>query len=146
MEGELSFTAEELTERAGVPLRTLRYYISEGLISGPGTRGKGARYTAEHLWRLRAIRRLASDHVPLHVIVHDRQLSVQGARSAISKDARQSYNMLPCDSFRRAHASHRQASAWRSQSSICCGLGRAITPSRLKAESTRHTVSIVNPR
>lgn len=68
MADELSFTADELTERSGVSLRTLRYYIAEGLIAGPGTRGKGARYGQEHLLRLLAIRRLAAEHLPLNVI------------------------------------------------------------------------------
>ncbi|HEY3999194.1 MAG TPA: MerR family transcriptional regulator [Candidatus Xenobia bacterium] len=59
------FSIEELTEQVGIPVRTLRYYIAEGLLPGPGSRGKGARYGREHLSRLRAIRRLVEQHVPL---------------------------------------------------------------------------------
>jgi DNA-binding transcriptional MerR regulator len=58
-------TIEELAEAAGVPVRTVRYYISEGLLPGPGARGRGANYDREHLARLRLIRRLAEQHIPL---------------------------------------------------------------------------------
>lgn len=56
---------EELAKQAGVPVRTIRYYISEGLLPGPGARGKGALYTEDHLLRLWLIRRLVEQHVPL---------------------------------------------------------------------------------
>jgi DNA-binding transcriptional MerR regulator len=56
---------EDLAERAGVPVRTVRYYIGQGLLAGPGTRGRAAVYGDEHLERLRLIRRLAEQHVPL---------------------------------------------------------------------------------
>jgi DNA-binding transcriptional MerR regulator len=58
-------TIEELAAQADVPVRTVRYYIAEGLLPGPGSRGKGAAYGAEHLIRLRLIRRLAARRVPL---------------------------------------------------------------------------------
>src|SRR6185503_5191336 len=58
-------TIEELADRAGVSVRTVRYYISQGLLAGPGSRGRAAAYGAEHLARLRLIRRLAEQHVPL---------------------------------------------------------------------------------
>lgn len=56
---------EELADRTGVSVRTVRYYISQGLLPGPGTRGKGTVYGDEHLARLRLIRRLSEQHVPL---------------------------------------------------------------------------------
>src|SRR5436190_19922923 len=56
---------EELAERAGVRVRTVRFYIAEGLLPGPGARGRAAAYGEEHLLRLRLIRRLAERHVPL---------------------------------------------------------------------------------
>jgi DNA-binding transcriptional MerR regulator len=58
-------TIEALAERAGVPVRTVRYYISQGLLAGPGGRGRNASYTDEHLARLNLIRRLVEQHVPL---------------------------------------------------------------------------------
>jgi DNA-binding transcriptional MerR regulator len=62
---ERELTLEELAERVQVPVRTIRFYISEGLLPGPGTRGKGASYGEGHLLRLQLIRRLAEQHVPL---------------------------------------------------------------------------------
>src|SRR5690242_16892572 len=62
---ERDLTIEELAERVNVPVRTIRFYISEGLLPGPGTRGKGTTYGEEHLLRLQLIRRLAEQHVPL---------------------------------------------------------------------------------
>jgi DNA-binding transcriptional MerR regulator len=56
---------EELADRAGVSVRTVRYYISEGLLAGPRARGRNASYSQEHLARLRLIRRLVEQHVPL---------------------------------------------------------------------------------
>jgi DNA-binding transcriptional MerR regulator len=56
---------DELADRAGVSVRTVRYYIGQGLLPGPGARGKQASYDEDHLARLRLIRRLAEQHVPL---------------------------------------------------------------------------------
>jgi DNA-binding transcriptional MerR regulator len=56
---------EQLAEQAGVSVRTVRYYISQGLLPGPGARGKYASYDADHLARLRLIRKLVEQHVPL---------------------------------------------------------------------------------
>jgi DNA-binding transcriptional MerR regulator len=58
-------TIDELAVRAGVPVRTVRFYIAEGLLPGASTRGKGASYTQEHLDRLQLIRLLVARHLPL---------------------------------------------------------------------------------
>lgn len=55
----------ELSGRAGVTPRTVRYYIQQGLLRSPGTPGPGAKYDAGHLNRLRLIRRLQREHLPL---------------------------------------------------------------------------------
>lgn len=60
-----SLTIEELAEQAQTSVRTVRYYITENLLPGPGSRGKGAAYTEEHLQRLRLIRRLTERRAPL---------------------------------------------------------------------------------
>lgn len=62
---ERSLTIEELAEQAQTSVRTVRYYITENLLPGPGSRGKGATYTEEHLRRLRLIRRLTERRAPL---------------------------------------------------------------------------------
>lgn len=59
------FSIDQLAERVGTPVRTIRYYIAEGLLPGPGARGKAATYGDEHLARLRLIRRLVEQRVPL---------------------------------------------------------------------------------
>src|SRR5262249_26037322 len=43
----------------------VRYYIAQGLLAGPGARGRQASYGEDHLLRLRLIRRLAERHTPL---------------------------------------------------------------------------------
>jgi DNA-binding transcriptional MerR regulator len=67
-EGEVreeGLTLDALADRVDVPVRTIRFYISQGLLSGPGSRGKSATYGEAHVIRLRLIRRLADQHVPL---------------------------------------------------------------------------------
>ena len=61
-------TIDELAERQGLPVRTIRFYIAQGLLPGPGSRGKSAVYGEEHLVRLRLIRQLSERHVPLSKI------------------------------------------------------------------------------
>jgi Ca-activated chloride channel family protein len=56
---------EELAEQAQVSPRTVRYYIGEGLLPGPGARGKSASYGGDHLARLLLIRRLLDQGMPL---------------------------------------------------------------------------------
>ena len=55
----------QLATRAGVSIRTVRYYIQQGLLPSPEARGPGAHYTEEHLERLQLIKRLQRDHLPL---------------------------------------------------------------------------------
>lgn len=62
---ERSLTIEDLAEQTQTSVRTIRYYIAENLLPGPGSRGKGAAYTEEHLLRLRLIRRLTERRAPL---------------------------------------------------------------------------------
>ena len=62
---DLTLTIEELAEQTETPVRTIRYYIAEKMLPGPGSRGKGTVYTEEHLLRLRLIRRLTQRREPL---------------------------------------------------------------------------------
>jgi len=55
----------ELADRAGVSIRTVRYYIQQGLLPKPAARGPGAHYKEEHLDRLLLIKRLQREHLPL---------------------------------------------------------------------------------
>ena len=58
----------ELSDKAGVSSRTIRYYIQQGLLPAPETRGPGAHYGPEHVDRLKLIRRLQREHLPLSEI------------------------------------------------------------------------------
>jgi len=60
----MAFDLNDLCQQSGVTARTVRYYVQQGLLPSPGL-GAGARYGAGHLARLRLIRRLQSEHLPL---------------------------------------------------------------------------------
>jgi DNA-binding transcriptional MerR regulator len=58
----------ELTEEADVSVRTVRYYIGEGLLPPPEGAGPGSAYGQGHLDRLRLIQRLKTAYLPLKEI------------------------------------------------------------------------------
>ena len=58
----------ELSDKTKVSPRTIRYYIQQGLLPAPETRGPGAHYGAEHVDRLKLIRKLQLEHLPLSEI------------------------------------------------------------------------------
>jgi len=60
-----AYTLADLCDLADVTPRTVRYYIAQGLLRSPGGSGPGARYDDGHLARLRLIRRLQREHLPL---------------------------------------------------------------------------------
>jgi|GEM_PF-783883 len=55
-------TLEELSARTGVEVRTLRSWISEGLLSPPYKSGRGATYPASNVARALAVRALKEMH------------------------------------------------------------------------------------
>jgi DNA-binding transcriptional MerR regulator len=61
-------TLGELTATADVSVRTVRYYIDEGLLPPPEGSGPGSAYTQGHLDRLRLIQRLKEAYLPLKEI------------------------------------------------------------------------------
>jgi DNA-binding transcriptional MerR regulator len=62
---EPRYSLTELADLAGVTPRTVRYYIASGLLPSPGQSGPGAKYGDDDLARLRLIRRLQREHLPL---------------------------------------------------------------------------------
>ena len=52
------FTLAELAEETGIAGRTIRYYISRGLLAGPSMAGRGATYGETHLERIDKIKEL----------------------------------------------------------------------------------------
>src|SRR5688572_29806074 len=65
---ETRYGLAELAEAAGVSIRTVRYYIAEGLLPPPEGAGPRSAYTAGHLDRLRLIGRLKDAYLPLREI------------------------------------------------------------------------------
>ena len=76
----------ELADRAGVSIRTVRYYIQQGLLQEPEARGPGAHYTEEHLDRLLLIKRLQKEHLPLAEI--RKAIQSGAAEAAVPRSAR----------------------------------------------------------
>ncbi|MGH2535445.1 MAG: MerR family transcriptional regulator [Thermomicrobiales bacterium] len=62
------YSLTELTEAAGVSVRTVRYYIAEGLLPPPVSAGPHSHYTRGHLDRLLLIGRLKASYLPLREI------------------------------------------------------------------------------
>lgn len=58
----------ELAQKAGVSVRTIRYYISEGLLPSPEVRGRYTNYDEDYLRRIRLIRRLKDAYLPIKEI------------------------------------------------------------------------------
>lgn len=65
---ERLMSLRELAEKSGVPPRTIRLYITRGLLMGPRRRGREACYGPEHLERLQEIRRRQSQGQTLYEI------------------------------------------------------------------------------
>jgi DNA-binding transcriptional MerR regulator len=59
---------KRLSERTGVSVRTIRYYLAENLLPPPQGRGVAAVYDTGHRNRLLLIRRLQDAHQPLAAI------------------------------------------------------------------------------
>jgi DNA-binding transcriptional MerR regulator len=65
MSDDERYSLTELADLAGVTPRTVRYYLAQGLLPAVGQTGPGSKYTPGHLARLRLIRRLQAEHLPL---------------------------------------------------------------------------------
>lgn len=74
------FGLEELGKKSGLPPRTIRYYIAEGLVPAPVRRGPASYYREDHLNRLLLIRKYQAEGLPLDLI--RRRLSRLGVRDA----------------------------------------------------------------
>lgn len=59
------FDINELCERARVTPRTIHFYVQQGLLPPAGSPGPGARYGEGHVSRIRLIRLLQKQHLPL---------------------------------------------------------------------------------
>ena len=59
------YSLNDLARLADVTPRTIRYYVAQGLLPSPEAAGPSTRYGEGHLARLRLIKRLQRDHLPL---------------------------------------------------------------------------------
>ncbi len=64
------YTLRELAEEADVPERTIRFYISRGLVDPPLRGGRGAAYGEKHKEQLESIRKLQAKGMMLSQIAH----------------------------------------------------------------------------
>lgn len=62
------YTAEDLGRLAGLTGRTVRYYVTEKLISPPHGRGRGAHFDEGHLAQLKRVRLLQGSGLDLSQI------------------------------------------------------------------------------
>ena len=85
----------ELAKKSGVPERTIRYYISRGLIPGPMRGGRGAEYTQEHLTGIQNVRRLQSGGMTLAEIEYRFAQHGEHRRPAIAPESWSMYRISP---------------------------------------------------
>lgn len=64
----MKYKVSELAEKAGVTKRTIHYYISKGLLMPPCGEGINSTYDDKHLERLKLIRELQKNDMPLNKI------------------------------------------------------------------------------
>jgi DNA-binding transcriptional MerR regulator len=62
------YQIHELAQKAGVSVRTIRFYINEGLLPPPQVQGRYSTYSDEYLERLELIRLLKDQFLPLKEI------------------------------------------------------------------------------
>ncbi len=62
---ETTYAIGDLARLSGVGVRTIRYYLAQGLLPPSGEAGPGAHYGPDHLNRLLLTKRLQRQHLPL---------------------------------------------------------------------------------
>ena len=63
--GDTAYSLRQLAVEAGVTPRTIHFYVQQGVLPSAGSLGSQARYGSGHLARLRLIKRLQKEHLPL---------------------------------------------------------------------------------
>ena len=59
------YRLQELADASGIPVRTLRYYLAQGLLPAPARQGPRTRYPEGTLRRLALVKRLRAANLPL---------------------------------------------------------------------------------
>ena len=65
MDGGASYSINDLAEASGISVRTLRFYLAQGLLPAPVRKGRLTRYPATTHQRLLVLKRLRAAHMPL---------------------------------------------------------------------------------
>jgi DNA-binding transcriptional MerR regulator len=92
-------TLNQLTAAADVSVRTVRYYIAEGLLPPPEGSGPGSSYSEGHLDRLLLIQRLKEAYLPLKEIRRRLSgLSDEEVRSLLAPDDNRAVPATPPNS------------------------------------------------
>jgi len=68
LQDESQYLIHEVAEQAGVSTRTIRYYIAEGLLPAPASRGRYAYYDPVYIDLIRLIKKLKEAFLPLKEI------------------------------------------------------------------------------
>ena len=82
----MDYGVEQLARAAGIRVDTVRFYQARGLLPAPRRVGRRAVYSARHLARLRRIRSLQQEGLPLEVI--GRVLGERRAAGALARALR----------------------------------------------------------
>jgi DNA-binding transcriptional MerR regulator len=86
---ESDYQINELAKKAGVSVRTIRFYIGEGLLPSLPSQGRYAVYSEDHLERLELIRLLKDKFLPLKEIrIRLSGISQEDVRAAIAHEKR----------------------------------------------------------
>ena len=85
----------ELAKESGVPERTIRYYISRGLIPGPMRGGRGAKYTPQHLAGIQTVRQLQGAGMTLAEIEYEFARDAGDRLPAIAPESWSMYRISP---------------------------------------------------
>jgi DNA-binding transcriptional MerR regulator len=93
------YTMADLEAETGLSGRTIRYYITQGLLPAARGRGVGATYGPTHLLRLKAIGLLKKDNTPLEQI----RQRLQDMRDAELAAMLEVETAPPEDRWRRVH-------------------------------------------
>jgi DNA-binding transcriptional MerR regulator len=99
------YSINELARKADVSVRTIRFYINEGLLPAAQMRGRYAVYTEEYLDRLELIRRLKDSFLPLKEIRATlMSLSWEEVRATLADLRQQDAGMRPSQEGRQQPA------------------------------------------
>lgn len=91
---EKKYTVYELSEMTGFTIRTIRYYIQEGLLAPPAGRGRGGFYFDSHLNQLRLIKSLQEKGMKISSILQYLK-GGEVQETSCSRDVWVKYEIIP---------------------------------------------------